>query len=97
MTDTEKEIKVLAANLGKHECRKVVKGKKKYLLCGTCLAYEDELCENIRESFIMLAKLFDLKPNIDSLEDCVSEVRDEVLKKFEELVNGKFIYGSNEY
>jgi hypothetical protein len=66
-------------------------------LVGTCLAYEDELCDKVRDSFNTLAEIFGVKLDEDKLEDCVSEVRDEVLDRFEKMTNGEVIFGSDSY
>ena len=82
----EEKLKKLAMELTKHEAKKVNVDGKDYLLVGTCLAYEDDVCEDIRDAFMYLIKLFDLKVDVDRLEDFVSEVRDEVVDKFEQLL-----------
>lgn len=68
-----------ASELRKCETMTVEKDGKKYFLVGTCLAYEDELCDKVRDAFNTLAEIFGVKLDVDKLEDSVSEVRDEVL------------------
>ena len=70
---------------------------KNYFLVGTCLAYEDELCDKVRDAFNTLAEIFGVKLDEDKLEDSVSEVRDEVLDRFEKMTNGEVIFGSDSY
>lgn len=86
-----------ASELGKHETMTVEKDGKKYFLVGTCLAYEDELCDKVRDAYNTLAEIFGVKLDEDNLEDCVSEVRDEILDRFEKMTNGKIIFGSDSY
>ena len=86
-----------ASGLGKCETMTVEKDGKKYFLVGTCLAYEDELCDKVRDAFSTLAEIFGVDLDEDRLEDCVSEVRDEVLDRFEKMTNGEVIFGSTEY
>ena len=38
-----------ARELGKRETMTIEEGGKKYYLAGTCLAYEDELCDKVRD------------------------------------------------
>lgn len=95
---TVKEImQSKASELGKHETMTVEKDGKKYFLVGTCLAYEDELCDKVRDAYNTLAEIFGVKLDEDDLENYVSEVRDEVLDRFEKMTNGKVIFGSEEY
>ena len=86
-----------ASELSKHETMTVEKDGKKYFLVGTCLAYEDELCDKVRDAFNTLADIFGVELDEDKLEDCVSEVRDEVLDRFEKMTNGEVIFGSDSY
>lgn len=86
-----------ASELGKCETMTVEKDGKKYFLVGTCLVYEDELCDKVRDAYNTLAEIFGVKLDEDRLEDCVSEVRDEVLDRFEKMVNGEIIFGSDSY
>lgn len=86
-----------ASELEKRETMTVEKDGKKYFLVGTCLAYEDELCDKVRDAFNTLAEVFGVKLDEDNLEDSVSEVRDEILDRFEKMTNGKVIFGNVEY
>lgn len=86
-----------ASELGKCETMTVEKDGKKYFLVGTCLAYEDELCDKVRDAYNTLAEIFGVKLDEDNLENCVSEVRDEVLDRFEKMTNGEVIFGNVEY
>lgn len=86
-----------ASELCKCDTMTVEKDGKKYFLVGTCLAYEDELCDKVRDAFTTLAEIFGVKLDEDKLEDCVSEVRDEVLDRFEKMTNGEVIFGSDSY
>jgi hypothetical protein len=86
-----------AKDLGKHETMTLEKDGKTYFLCGTCLAYEDELCDKIRNAYNSLAEIFGVELDEDYLEDFVSEVRDELLERFESMTNGEIIFGSTEY
>ena len=102
MTEKKKlELEKQAMVLGKRESKTVVIDGKKYFLCGTCLVYEDELCDRVRECFELLAEIFGVElseeERCDDLEDYVSEVRDEVFDRFEKLTNGEVIIGSTEY
>lgn len=45
LKDLKSALVEKAEGLGKRETQTVEVEGKKYLLCGTCLAYEDELCE----------------------------------------------------
>ena len=95
--DIKELMKNKAAELSKHESMTVEKDGKKYFLVGTCLAYEDELCDKIRDAYNTLAEIFGVELNKDNLEDYVSEVRDEVLDRFEKMTNGEVIFGSDSY
>ncbi len=86
-----------ASELRKCETMTVEKDGKNYFLVGTCLAYEDELCDKVRDAFNTLAEIFGVKLDEDKLEDSVSEVRDEVLDRFEKMTNGEVIFGSDSY
>lgn len=86
-----------ASELGKYNTMTVEKDGKKYFLVGTCLAYEDDLCDKVRDAYNLLADIFGVKLNEDDLETAVSEVRDEVLTRFEKMTNGKVIFGSDSY
>lgn len=86
-----------ASELGKHESETVEVDGKKYYLCGTDLVYEDELCDKVRDAYKLLADIFGVELDEDDLENAVSEVRDEVLTRFEKITNGEVIWGSNEY
>ena len=94
---TEEMMQNKAKELGKHETMTVNSDGKNYLLCGTCLAYEDELCDKVRDAYNLLADIFGTELDEDDLENAVSEVRDEILTRFEELTNGKIVYGSVNY
>lgn len=95
---TVKEMmQIKARELGKRETMTIEEGGKKYYLAGTCLAYEDELCDKVRDAYNTLAEIFGVKLDEDDLEDYVSEVRDEILGYFEKLTNGEVILGSEEY
>lgn len=93
----EEMMQSKASELGKCETMTVEKDGKKYFLVGTCLAYEDELCDKVRDAYDTLAEIFGVKLDEDDLENYVSEVRDEVLDRFEKMTNGKIIFGSHEY
>ena len=93
----EEMMQSKASELGKHETMTVEKDGKKYFLVGTCLAYEDELCDKVRDAYNTLAEIFGVKLDEDDLENYVSEVRDEILDRFEKMTNGKVIFGSEEY
>lgn len=102
MTEEEKlGVYKQAMLLSKREAKTVSRGEKKYLLCGTPLAYEDDLCDKVHECFKCLCEIFKIElseeQKCDDLEMYVSEVRDEVMDRFEKLVNGKVIFGSIEY
>ena len=86
-----------ASELGKYNTMTVEKDGKKYFLVGTCLAYEDELCDKVRDAYNLLADIFGVKLDEDDLENAVSEVRDEVLDRFEKMTNGEIIFGSHSY
>lgn len=86
-----------ASELCKCDTMTVEKDGKKYFLVGSCLAYEDELCDKVRDAFNTLAEIFGVKLDEDKLEDSVSEVRDEVLDRFEKMTNGEIIFGSDSY
>jgi len=91
------ELTAKAMKLGKKQYKIIKENGKKYYLCGTCLVYEDDLCEHIRDSFQLLASIFEAELDEDDLENEVSETRDIILEKFEKLTNGKFIYGGSSY
>lgn len=86
-----------ASELGKYNTMTVEKDGKKYFLVGTCLAYEDDLCDKVRDAYNLLADIFGVELDEDDLENAVSEVRDEVLTRFEKMTNGEVIFGSNSY
>ena len=54
-------------------------------------------CDKVRDAFNTLAEIFGVKLDEDKLEDSVSEVRDEVLDRFEKMTNGEVIFGSDSY
>lgn len=86
-----------ASELGKCETMTVEKDGKKYFLVGTCLAYEDELCDKVRDAYNLLAEIFGVKLDEDNLENYVSEVRDEILDRFEKMTNGEIVFGNYSY
>ena len=96
-----KQLTQQAMTLGKRESKTVEKDGVKYLMCGTSLVYEDDLCDKVHECFKCLCEIFGIElteeQKCDDLEMYVSEVRDEVMDRFEKLVNGKVIFGSIEY
>ena len=94
---TEEMMQNKASELGKCGTMTVEKDGKKYFLVGTCLAFEDELCDKVRDAYDTLAEIFGVKLDEDDLENYVSEVRDEVLDRFEKMTNGEIIFGSHEY
>ena len=94
---TEEMMQSKASELGKCGTMTVEKDGKKYFLVGTCLAFEDELCDKVRDAYDTLAEIFGVKLDEDDLENYVSEVRDEVLDRFEKMTNGEIIFGSHEY
>jgi len=94
---TEEMMQNKASELGKCGTMTVEKDGKKYFLVGTCLAFEDELCDKVRDAYDTLAEIFGVKLDEDDLENYVSEVRDEVLVRFEKMTNGEIIFGSHEY
>lgn len=83
--------------LGKRETQTVETDGKNYLLCGTCLAYEDELCDKVFETFKSLGEIFGIAVTWDDFSDDISEIRDLFLEKFEETTNSKVIIGSTKY
>ena len=89
------------AKEGKYAAKTVVKNGVRSLLCATPLAYEDDLCEKVRDCFNLMSDIFGIKlseeDRCDNLEDYVSEVRDEIINRFERLVKGRIIYGYVEY
>ena len=90
----------LCDNEGKRASMTIVKDRVRHILCATPLAYEDDLCDKVRDCFTTLAEI--LKINLSeeeqgNLEDYVSEVRDEVLERFENLVGSRIVYGYVEY
>ena len=90
-------IQQAADQLGKYEAKTETHEKRKWFLNGTCLTYEDELCENVRNSFNLLAELFGEELDEDKLEDAVSGIRDRIIHKFERLARGKMVWGNKAY
>ncbi len=86
-----------AEGFGKRETQTVEVDGKKYLLCGTCLAYEDDLCDKVFETFKMLGEMFGQTVTWDDFSDDISEIRDLFLKKFEETTDSEIVIGSTEY
>ena len=83
--------------LGPHETMTVEVEGKKYLLCGTCLAYEDDLCDKVFETFKLLGEVFGQIVTWDDFSDDISEIRDMFLEKFEKTTNSELVIGSTEY
>jgi len=93
-------MKDVANTLDAKEFKIVNSNDKKYILCGSCLPYEDELCDDVRTAFKTLSNIFGIEldeDNKDDLETNVSEIRDEILKRFEKMTNSKIVNGNNEY
>lgn len=88
-----------AADLGKRDVKVVEDNTGKHVLVGTCLAYEDELYENISKIFDSLQESLGLKPDNEYVDNCdyKSELRDIVLKYVLHANNADIVYGSNEY
>ncbi len=86
-----------AARLGKRETQTVEVEGKKYLLCGTCLAYEDDLCDKVFETFKLLGEIFGQTVTWDDFSDDISEIRDMFLEKFEKTTDSQLVIGSTEY
>lgn len=94
---TIEEMTGEAMALGKREVQKVEKDGKNYLLCGTCLAYEDEVCDQIYETFKTLGEIFGVEVTWEDFCDDISEIRDSFIEKFEERTNSQIVYGSSQY
>ena len=94
--DLEK-AKEIAANLGKRESKVITDNGKKLYLAGTCLVYEDELCDQIYETFKLLGEIFGQTVTWEDFCDDISEIRDSFIEKFEERTNGQIVYGSDQY
>jgi hypothetical protein len=97
LKDLKSALVEKAKGLGKCETQAVEVDGKKYLLCGTCLAYEDELCDKVFETFKLLGEIFGQTVTWDDFSDDISEIRDMFLEKFEKTTNSEVVRGSTEY
>ncbi len=90
-------MKDVANTLDAKETKIVNSNDKKYILCGSCLSYKDELCDDVKTAFKALSNIFGIELDEDDLETNVSEIRDEILKRFEKMTNSKIVIGNNKY
>ena len=97
MTHKELWIQIAkkAESLGKHETALFVGDGKLYLLAGTPLAYENDVCEKVEECLDKLKEIFGVEFENDC--DVVSELRDIIVYKFESLAKAKIVHGFESY
>lgn len=89
------QIAKKARSLGKYETAKFEGDGKLYLLAGTPLAYEDDVCEKVEECLDKLKEIFGVEFENDC--DVVSELRDIIVYKFEGLIQAKIVHGFESY
>ena len=99
---TEAEAKEYGKNFGKHQFERVEVAGKSVILCGTDQAFEEELWGDAYRMLLDFCDKFGAKNGSeddysDFATDLASEIRDLILKRYEEENQTKFISVSTEY
>ena len=98
MINENETLVAQAKGLGKHETKTVVDGTGKHILCGTCLAYEDEVWNDANKIILGISRLFGLdSENEPLITELSSELRDRALKLVLKANKVDLVIGSNEY
>lgn len=97
--NTTEKLVEQAKKLGKRDIKVIQDDTGKHVLVGTCLAYEDELYNDISKIFDSLQEALGLAPDDKHIDngDYKAELRDIVLKYVLDANNADIVYGSNEY
>ena len=91
------ELVEMAQQLYKRDTKTIDRDGKTYVLCGTDMAYEENLCDNIFNTFKDLAGTLGLKVTYEMYCDTISEVRDKILEAVLVNNNATMVIGYDEY
>lgn len=101
---TIEEAKEYGKDFSKHQHELVLVDGKKKILCGTDLAFEDEIWGNMYDTLQFLYKNFISSELIEEkdedeclLTDKTSSLRDDILRWFEETMDVEFVIVYDEY
>ena len=102
--NTIKEAKEYGKNFSKHQYEMILVNGKKKILCGTDMAYEEDIWGNVYDIIKTMYERFTtpemLEENDDDeclITDKTSEVRDSIIEWFEKTMDVEFINVYNEY
>lgn len=97
--NTVEEAKEYGEIFSKHQWEKVMVGSKEIILCGTDMAYEEEVWSDVYELLKSFVDKFGYSEDeiADDIVDKTSELRDEILEWFEKKTNTQFVDVCDEY
>ena len=99
---TETEAKEHAKDFGKHQFEHVTIGEKSAILCGTDQAYEEELWGDAYQMVEDFCTKFSVQPtsedeHSDFATAVATQIRDLILKEYEDEYKTKFVDVYDEY